>query len=144
MALKSQVSMDESFVFMKRGSLRERRGSQPIDPDQVLCHIPKPSYDCLLALTLIQFLIIVAGLMAFGPLGGKTCGLLGHTATDEFIDDISERTPLNAVRAAQSIKKITGKQIGLVVWRNYSLNMSQITIIADVINSHFSYDYKGY
>ena len=116
MALKSQVSMDESFVFMKRGSLRERRGSQPIDPDQVLCHIPKPSHDCLLALTLIQFLIIVAGLMAFGPLGGKTCGLLGHTATDEFIDDISERTPLNAVRAAQSIKKITGKQIGLVVW----------------------------
>ena len=116
MALKSQVSMDESFVFMKRGSLRERRGSQPIDPDQVLCHIPKPSYDCLLALTLIQFLIIVAGLMAFGPLGGKTCGLLGHTATDE-------RTPLNIVRTAQSIKKITGKQIGLVVWRNYSLNI---------------------
>ena len=136
--------MDESFVFMKRGSLRERRGSQPIDPDQVLCHIPKPSYDCLLALTLIQFLVIVAGLMAFGPLGGKTCGLLGHTATDELFDDISERTPLNAVRAAQSIKKITGKQIGLVVWRNYSLNMSQITIIANVINSHFSYDYKGY
>ena len=124
MALKSQVSMDESFVFMKRGSLRERRGSQPIDPDQVLCHIPKPSYDCLLALTLIQFLIIVAGLMAFGPLGGKTCGLLGHTATDEFIDAISERTPLNAVRTAQSIKKITGKQIGLVVWRNYSFNIT--------------------
>ena len=124
MALKSQVSMDESFVFMKRGSLRERRGSQPIDPDQVLCHIPKPSYDCLLALTLIQFLIIVAGLMAFGPLGGKTCGLLGHTATDKFIDDISERTPSNAVRTAEPIKKITGKQIGLVVWRNYSLNIT--------------------
>ena len=124
MALQSQVSMDESFVFMKRGSLRERRGSQPIDPDQVLCHIPKPSYDCLLALTLIQFLIIVAGLMAFGPLGGKTCGLLGHTATEEIIDDISATTNLKAVRDGQSIKRITGKQIQIVVGRNHYLNIT--------------------
>ena len=128
MALKSQVSMDESFVFMKRGSLRERRGSQPIDPDQVLCHIPKPSYDCLLALTLIQFLIIVAGLMAFGPLGGKTCGILGHTTTEEIIEDVSVKRiqlskrsslDLNAVGDGQSIKKITGNQIYFVVWRNH-------------------------
>ena len=82
--MQSQVSMDESFVFMKRGS--ERRGSQPLNPDEVLCHVPKPSYDCLLALSIIQFLIIVALLMAFGPLGGKTCEFLGHGDTKGNID----------------------------------------------------------
>ena len=69
--------MDESFVFLKRSaSLHSRRGSQPINPDEILCHLPKPGYNCLLVTTIIQFIIIIVGCIAFGPLGSKICGLM--------------------------------------------------------------------
>ena len=75
MAQSSRVSMDETFVFLRKGS--KRRPSQiaenTVDKEDVLCSIPKPSYKFLLILSIIQFLIIIAGLIAFGPLGHITC-----------------------------------------------------------------------
>ena len=37
-----------------------------INPDDVLCIIPKPAYKCFLAATIIQFFIILAGGISFG------------------------------------------------------------------------------
>ena len=75
MAQSSRVSMDETFVFLRKGS--KRRPSQiadhTVDKEDVLCSIPKPSYKFLLIMSIIQFFIIVAGLIAFGPLGHITC-----------------------------------------------------------------------
>ena len=75
MAQSSRVSMDETFVFLRKGS--KRRPSQiadhTVDQEDVLCSIPKPSYKFLLILSIIQFIIIIAGVIAFGALGHLTC-----------------------------------------------------------------------
>ena len=77
--------MDETFVFLRKGS--KRRPSQvatnTVDREDVLCAIPKPSYNFLLILSIIQFLIIIAGCIAFGALGHLTCKHLVSTECDE-------------------------------------------------------------
>ena len=75
MAENSRISMDETFVFLRKGS--KRRPSQvatnTVDREDVLCAIPKPSYNFLFILSIIQFIIIIAGCIAFGALGHLTC-----------------------------------------------------------------------
>ena len=81
----SRVSMDETFVFLRKGS--KRRPSQiatnTVDREDILCSIPKPSYRFLLILSMIQFLIIIAGSIAFGILGHLTCRHFVSTETEK-------------------------------------------------------------
>ena len=73
--MDNRISMDETFVFLRKGS--ERRGSKGvIDPEDVLCTLPKPTFNCLFVTTIIQFIIIIAGCITFGPLGYQTCSLI--------------------------------------------------------------------
>ena len=77
--MDKRISMDETFVFLRKGS--ERRGSKgTIDPEDVLCTLPKPTFNCLFVTTVIQsiiiIIIIISGCIAFGPLGYQTCSLI--------------------------------------------------------------------
>ena len=86
--MANRVSMDETFVFLRKGS--ERRGSKgTIDPEDVLCTLPKPTFNCLFITPIIQSFIIIAGCIAFGPLGYQTCSLIVPCQCTEA-DKISE------------------------------------------------------
>ena len=81
----SRVSMDETFVFLRKGS--KRRPSQiatnTVDREDILYSIPKPPYRFLLILSLIQLLIIIAGSVALGLFGHLTCRHIVLTETEK-------------------------------------------------------------
>ena len=81
----SRVSMDETFVFLRKGSKRRPShiATNTVDREDVLCSIPKPSYNFLLILSLIQLLIIIAGCLAFGIFGHLTCRHIVSTETEK-------------------------------------------------------------
>ena len=81
----SRVSMDETFVFLRKGSKRRPShiATNTVDREDILCSIPKPSYRFLLILSLIQLLIIIAGIIAFGIFGHLTCRHFVSTETEK-------------------------------------------------------------
>ena len=81
----SRVSMDETFVFLRKGSKRRPShiATNTVDREDILCSIPKPSYRFLLILSLIQLLIIIAGIIAFGIFGHLTCRHIVSTETEK-------------------------------------------------------------
>ena len=81
----SRVSMDETFVFLRKGSKRRPShiATNTVDREDILCSIPKPSYRFLLILSLVQLLIIIAGSIAFGILGHLTCRHFVSTETEK-------------------------------------------------------------
>ena len=93
----SRVSMDETFVFLRKGS--KRRPSQiatnTVDREDILCSIPKPSYRFLLILSLVQLLIIIAGSIAFGILGHLTCRHFVSTETEKCETTSSSSVMIN-------------------------------------------------
>ena len=120
MAQSSRVSMDETFVFLRKGS--KRRPSQiadhTVDQEDVLCSIPKPSYKFLLILSIIQLIIIIAGVIAFGALGHLTCQAFVSTECEKvattssakkatygkniFTTDINSRTSANNLEGSST------------------------------------------
>ena len=81
----SRVSMDETFVFLRKGSKRRPShiATNTVDREDILCSIPKPSYRFLLILSLIQLLIIIAGSVALGLFGHLTCRHIVSTETEK-------------------------------------------------------------
>ena len=105
--MANRVSMDETFVFLRKGS--ERRGSKGvIDPEDVLCTFPKPTYNCLFITTIIQLFIIIAACIAFGPLGYKTCSLMVScdcTDTDKISNTITRSGSNEAIDSTSESNK---------------------------------------
>ena len=126
--MDNRISMDETFVFLRKGS--ERRGSRgTVDPEDVLCTLPKPTYNCLFITTIIQLIIIIAGCITFGPLGYKTCSLIvscdctdvdkistiNTRSSKELIDTTSESNKwIQRSKETTNLEsRIKGKQIQL-------------------------------
>ena len=93
----SRVSMDETFVFLRKGSKRRPShiATNTVDREDILCSIPKPSYRFLLILSLIQLLIIIAGSIAFGIFGHLTCRHIVSTETEKCATASSSRAMLD-------------------------------------------------
>ena len=81
----SRVSMDETFVFLRKGSKRRPShiATNTVDREDILYSIPKPPYRFLLILSLIQLLIIIAGSVALGLFGHLTCRHIVSTETEK-------------------------------------------------------------
>ena len=104
MAESSRVSMDETFVFLRKGSKRRPShiATNTVDREDILCAIPKPSYRFLLILSIVQFLIIISGSIAFGIFGHLTCK---HFVSAESENIVATKGSQNCLHETNSVRK---------------------------------------